>query len=86
MFSLSKPHFSLICCGTRELRERIQTVQTTQKITEAMKLVVAVRVRHAQEATVSGRPFSSNLAANAQRHHSASKMMPYPPLSPMPNP
>ncbi|KAG5027272.1 hypothetical protein JHK86_023186 [Glycine max] len=70
MFSLSKPILSPVRptlppvrCGSRELRERIKTVQTTQKITEAMKLISAARVRRAQEAVVSGRPFSSNLAA-----------------------
>ena len=70
MFSLSKSNFSTVRhtlppvrCGIRELRQRIHTVQTTQKITEAMKLVAAARVRRAQEAVVSGRPFASNLAA-----------------------
>ncbi|WVY94776.1 hypothetical protein V8G54_033864 [Vigna mungo] len=69
MFSLSKSNFSPVRptlppvrCGIRELRQRIHTVQTTQKITEAMKLVAAARVRRAQEAVVNGRPFASNLA------------------------
>jgi F-type H+-transporting ATPase subunit gamma len=31
------------------------------KITEAMKLVAAAKVRRAQEAVVNGRPFSENL-------------------------
>ncbi|XP_027342863.1 ATP synthase gamma chain, chloroplastic-like [Abrus precatorius] len=48
-------------CGIRELRERIVTVKNTQKITEAMKLVAAARVRRAQEAVVNGRPFSQKL-------------------------
>ncbi|RDY04438.1 ATP synthase gamma chain 1, chloroplastic, partial [Mucuna pruriens] len=59
----SKPHLSPVRCGVRELRERIQTVEITQKVTETMKLVAAARVRRAQEAVVNGRPFSSNLAA-----------------------
>ncbi|KAK1324321.1 hypothetical protein QJS10_CPA01g00888 [Acorus calamus] len=48
-------------CGLRELRERISSVKNTQKITEAMKLVAAAKVRRAQEAVVSGRPFSETL-------------------------
>ncbi|XP_020230566.1 ATP synthase gamma chain, chloroplastic [Cajanus cajan] len=70
MFSSSKPHLSPVRsilppvrCGIRELRHRIQTVDATHKLTEAMKLVAAARVRRAQEAVVSARPFSSNLAA-----------------------
>jgi len=31
------------------------------KITEAMKLVAAAKVRRAQEAVVNGRPFAENL-------------------------
>lgn len=49
-----------IRCGIRELRERIHSVKSTQKITEAMKLVAAARVRRAQEAVVNGRPFSDS--------------------------
>lgn len=36
-------------------------MKNTQKITEAMKLVAAAKVRRAQEAVVSGRPFSESL-------------------------
>ncbi|KAJ4981453.1 hypothetical protein NE237_032290 [Protea cynaroides] len=50
-----------IHCGLRELRERISSVKNTQKITEAMKLVAAAKVRRAQEAVVNGRPFSETL-------------------------
>ncbi|KAJ4703907.1 ATP synthase subunit gamma [Melia azedarach] len=48
-------------CGLRELRERIDSVKNTQKITEAMKLVAAAKVRRAQEAVVNARPFSETL-------------------------
>ncbi|XWS19412.1 hypothetical protein CRYUN_Cryun31cG0013600 [Craigia yunnanensis] len=50
-----------IHCGFRELRDRIDSVKNTQKITEAMKLVAAAKVRRAQEAVVNGRPFSDSL-------------------------
>lgn len=47
--------------GLKELRTRIESVKNTQKITEAMKLVAAAKVRRAQEAVVNGRPFAENL-------------------------
>ncbi|WCJ32934.1 ATP synthase gamma chain chloroplastic [Euphorbia peplus] len=47
-----------IQCGIRELRDRIKTVKNTQKITEAMKLVAAARIRRAQEAVINTRPFA----------------------------
>ncbi|KAK4421337.1 ATP synthase gamma chain, chloroplastic [Sesamum alatum] len=50
-----------IQCGLRELRDRIDSVKNTQKITEAMKLVAAAKVRRAQEAVVNARPFSETL-------------------------
>lgn len=50
-----------IYCGIRELRERISSIKNTQKITEAMKLVSAAKVRRAQEAVINGRPFSETL-------------------------
>ncbi|XP_062088424.1 ATP synthase gamma chain, chloroplastic [Humulus lupulus] len=50
-----------IHCNLRELRDRIGSVKNTQKITEAMKLVAAAKVRRAQEAVVNGRPFSETL-------------------------
>ncbi|XP_021766874.1 ATP synthase gamma chain, chloroplastic [Chenopodium quinoa] len=49
------------CSNLRELRDRIGSVKNTQKITEAMKLVAAAKVRRAQEAVVNGRPFSETL-------------------------
>lgn len=45
----------------RELRERIETVKNTQKVTEAMKLVSAAKVRRAQEAVINSRPFAEAL-------------------------
>lgn len=47
--------------GLRNLRERIETVKNIQKVTEAMKLVAAAKVRRAQEAVINGRPFAETL-------------------------
>jgi F-type H+-transporting ATPase subunit gamma len=47
--------------GMKEIRDRIGSVGNTKKITDAMKLVAAAKVRRAQQAVVDGRPFSENL-------------------------
>merc|ERR1719217_1424721 len=44
-----------------ELRDRVGSVKNTKKITSAMKLVAAAKVRRAQEACLRSRPFSENL-------------------------
>jgi F-type H+-transporting ATPase subunit gamma len=56
----------------KEIRKRIASVKNTQKITRAMKLVAAARLRKAQENIVAARPFAletlqllSSLAARA---------------------
>uniref|UniRef100_A0A0D6R9T4 F-ATPase gamma subunit n=1 Tax=Araucaria cunninghamii TaxID=56994 RepID=A0A0D6R9T4_ARACU len=50
-----------VVCDLRTLRDRIDSVKNTKKITDAMKLVAAAKVRRAQEAVVNGRPFSETL-------------------------
>ena len=45
----------------RELRDRVSSVKNTKKITSAMKLVAAAKVRRAQEAVLRSRPFSETL-------------------------
>merc|ERR1711981_1296240 len=47
--------------GMKALRDRMESVANTKKITDAMKLVAAAKVRRAQEAVVKGRPFAENL-------------------------
>ena len=56
----------------KDLKTRINSVKSTQKITSAMKMVAAAKLRKAQESAESGRPFAekmqsviSNLAKNA---------------------
>ncbi|MDJ0591259.1 MAG: F0F1 ATP synthase subunit gamma [Pleurocapsa sp. MO_226.B13] len=46
----------------KTIRNRIQSVKNTQKITEAMRLVAAARVRRAQEQALASRPFADALA------------------------
>lgn len=45
----------------KELRDRIDTVKKTNKITEAMRLVAAAKVRKAQQAVLATRPFAETL-------------------------
>lgn len=45
----------------KTLRRRIQTVRSTQKITRAMKMVAAAKLRRAQEAAERARPYSKKL-------------------------
>lgn len=44
------------------IRDRIQSVKNTKKITEAMRLVAAAKVRRAQEQVIATRPFADALA------------------------
>jgi F-type H+-transporting ATPase subunit gamma len=46
----------------KAIRDRIQSVKNTKKITEAMRLVAAARVRRAQEQVIATRPFADRLA------------------------
>merc|ERR1712157_705161 len=41
--------------------DRIKTVKNTNKITEAMRLVAAAKVRRSQDAVLATRPFSETL-------------------------
>lgn len=43
------------------IRKRITSVKSTQKITKAMKMVSAAKLRRAQEAATSARPFADKL-------------------------
>ena len=45
----------------KEMRDRIASVNSTKKITSAMKLVAAAKVRRAQDAVINARPFSESL-------------------------
>jgi F-type H+-transporting ATPase subunit gamma len=44
------------------IRDRIKSVKNTKKITEAMRLVAAAKVRRAQEQVTATRPFADRLA------------------------
>ncbi len=47
----------------KDLRNRINSVKATQKITKAMQMVAAAKLRHAQEAAEAARPYSQRMNA-----------------------
>jgi len=65
-----------------DLKKRISSVKSTQKITKAMKMVAAAKLRKAQESAEKGRPFSEkmnniilNLSNSISDKDSASKFL-----------
>jgi len=44
-----------------DLKKRISSVKSTQKITKAMKMVAAAKLRRAQESAEKGRPYSNKM-------------------------
>jgi len=65
-----------------DLKKRISSVKSTQKITKAMKMVAAAKLRRAQENAEKGRPFSEkmnniilNLSSNISDKKTASKLL-----------
>jgi F-type H+-transporting ATPase subunit gamma len=66
----------------KEMRDRIANVKSTQKITKALQMVAAAKLRKAQEAAQSARPFAqkmsaviSNLAAGMESSLTAPKLL-----------
>jgi len=45
--------------GTKEIKRRIKSVKSTKKITKAMELVSASKMKHAISSTLSARPYSN---------------------------
>ena len=47
----------------KALKTRISSVKSTQKITKAMKMVAAAKLRRAQQAAEAARPYAERMAA-----------------------
>ncbi len=47
--------------STRDIRRRIKSVKNTAQITKAMQMVAASKMRRAQQAALSGRPYATQL-------------------------
>ena len=64
-----------------DLKKRITSVKSTQKITKAMKMVAAAKLRKAQESAEKGRPYSDKMhnicllyTSPSPRDYAASRM------------
>ncbi|HEY3284137.1 MAG TPA: ATP synthase F1 subunit gamma [Armatimonadota bacterium] len=53
--------------SARDIRRRIRTVKNIQQITGAMKMVAAARLRRAQEAVESARPYAEQMRYTMER-------------------
>lgn len=51
----------------KDIKSRIQSVENTKKITRAMKMVAAAKVKKAENSVKSGRPFSDELIKTFKR-------------------
>ena len=64
----------------REIRRRIKSVQNTAKVTKAMEMVAASKMRRAQERTIAARPYAEKmrhvLADLAAQHSSDEEIHP----------
>ena len=58
----------------REIRRRVTSVTSTQKITKAMKMVAAAKLRRAQEALIAARPYARKM--NELLRHLVTKIDP----------
>src|SRR5580692_2680209 len=47
--------------GTKEIRNKIASVKSTQKITKAMEMVAASKMRRAQERMRASRPYAAHM-------------------------
>jgi len=64
--------------GAKEIRGKIASIKSTQKITKAMEMVAASKMRRAQERMSASRPYAQKMLqvishlhhANAEYHHS----------------
>jgi len=73
----------------RAIRTRIKSVRNTQKITKAMKLVAAAKLRRAQDAVLRTRPYAqalSELLGSLARARAAAEVPPHPLMEVRANP
>jgi len=70
----------------KEIRTRIASIQSTQKITSAMKMVSASKLRHAQNAISNLKPYSGKLSAILQNLSSSGEVSDDNPLFKVRNP
>jgi len=47
--------------GAKEIRTQIKSIKNTQKITKAMEMVAAAKMRKAQDRMKAGRPYAEKM-------------------------
>ncbi|MGB5102698.1 MAG: F0F1 ATP synthase subunit gamma [Steroidobacteraceae bacterium] len=67
--------------GTKEIRLKIKSVQNTRKITKAMEMVAASKMKKAQERMRAGRPYSQRILSIATHAASANTEYKHPLLT-----
>ena len=55
----------------KDLKNRISSVKSTRKITKAMQMVAAAKLRRAQEAAEASRPYAERMLAVMPRRSAA---------------
>ena len=59
----------------KDLKIRIDSVKSTRKITKAMQMVAAAKLRKAQEAAERGRPYAEKMRAIVSNLASSQKLL-----------
>jgi F-type H+-transporting ATPase subunit gamma len=67
--------------GTKEIRAKIKSVQNTRKITKAMEMVAASKMKKAQERMRAGRPYARRIVAIAMHAAQANSEYKHPLLT-----
>lgn len=67
--------------STGDIKRRIRSIQSTQKITKAMKMVSAAKLRRAQEKLLSSRPYAGKLTEVMGRLVQGAGSFPHPLLN-----
>ena len=71
--------------GTKEIRAKIKSVQNTRKITKAMEMVAASKMKKAQERMRAGRPYARRILAIAMHAAQANAEYKHPLLTRRPD-
>jgi F-type H+-transporting ATPase subunit gamma len=71
--------------GTKEIRAKIKSVQNTRKITKAMEMVAASKMKKAQERMQAGRPYARRILAIAMHAAQANSEYKHPLLTRRPD-
>lgn len=62
-----------MAANIKSLKLQIKSIESTQKITKAMKMVAASKLRHAQEANEKGRPFFKAFSSFYNKNETSEK-------------